>query len=199
MATIPISITGSWSMPSHKLSNLAIVGSGPGSSSKSAPFRLPGARGSGFLGLGGGEGSSVSGSSSGPLFGPEIDYTLPREAVDWMPLDLTAQIYARLLLGSMEFDGEETQVENYAFGLRLAVPVWRPPDFTLSPYLSVGPAFLRTEFGHATGFDAAVGLRGDYRISRSFTLILQLEIDTFSSSDYFAWGPAGTAGLAIGF
>ena len=116
-----------------------------------------------------------------------------------MPFEAAAQIYARVLLGSMEIDGESTSVQDYAAGVRLAVPLWRPPDFTLSPYVSAGPAFLRTEFGHVTGLDAAVGLRGDYRLSRNVMLIVQIELDTFTSSDFFSWGPAGTFGLTIGF
>jgi hypothetical protein len=147
----------------------------------------------------GGGGSSVSGSSSAPLFGPEIDYPLPNDATSWMPFEASAQVYGRVLLGDMEIDGESTSVQDYSAGLRLAVPVWRPPDFTLWPYISAGPAFFRTEFGHVTGIDAAIGLRGDYRVSRSVALIVQIELDTFSSSDFFSWGPAGTLGLTIGF
>jgi hypothetical protein len=190
-------------MPHEKVGNLTLANpSGiPGPGSRTSPFRLLGSllgsKGSGFLGSGGG--SSVSGSSSTPLFGPEVDYTLPEDAVGWMPFDAVAQVYVRVLLGSMEIDGDDTSVQDYAVGLRLAVPVWRPPDFTLSPYLSAGPAYLRTDFGHATGIDASVGLRGDYRISRGFALIVQIELNTFSSSDLFSWGPAGTIGLTIGF
>ena len=199
-STIPLSLTASWSMPHSKLSNLSLVSSGgPGPGSKSDPSRLPSGKGSGLLGLGGSSGESVSGSSSGPLFGPEIDYTLPQDAVLWLPFEATAQIYARVLLGTLEIDGEETQVQDYAVGLRLAVPLWRPPDFTLSPYLSAGPAYLRTEFGHVTGLNGALGLRGDYRVSKSFTLTVQVEVDAFFASDFFSWGPAGTAGVAIGF
>lgn len=192
---LPISVTGYWMLPHSKISNLTLVpltGSG-GSGSRTLPFRLLGG-----LGASGG-GESVSGSSSSPLFGPEIDYPLPSEATSWLPFDAVVQIYARVLVGDMEIDGENTDVQEYSGGVRLAVPLWKPSEFMLSPYVSVGPSYLNTEFGHVTGMEAALGLRMDYGLSRSLSLVLQLEIDTFWASDFFSWGPAGTAGLTIGF
>ena len=50
-----------------------------------------------------------------------------------MPFDAGVHVYARVLLGDMEIDGESTSVQDYAIGIRFAVPLWRPADFMLSP------------------------------------------------------------------
>ena len=202
-APFPLTLTAAWFMPHDRLSNVSSVGlTGSTTGSRTTPLRflssLPGSRGSGIFGSGGG-GSSVTGSSSAPLFGPEVDVPLPGETVAWMPFEAAAQGYARVLLGDLEIEGESTAVQDYALGIRLIVPLWRPPDFTLSPYISAGPAYLRTEFGHVTGIEVALGLRTDVRLARSVALIVQVELNTFSSSDFFSWGPAGTAGLTVGF
>lgn len=192
---LPLSLTASWLIPKSKLSNLTLVpgSSSGGSNTKTTPLRLLGSLG------GGGGGDSVSGSSSTPLIGPEVDLPLPSEATSWIPFDSMVQLYARVLVGGMEIDGEETSVQEYGVGVRLAVPLWKPVDLTLAPYVSLGLAYLDTEFGHVLGMDAALGIRMDYRLSHSLSLLLQLEIDTFWASDFTSWGPAGTAGLTIGF
>jgi hypothetical protein len=153
-----------------------------------------------FLGLGSGGGSgSGSASGSGPLYGPELDYDLPGSLSDWMPFDASVQVYARALFGSMTIEGESSSAQDYSVGLRLFVPVWSPPDFVTGPYLTLGPSYLTTHFGHATGFDLGAGWSATYRVIRSVYVTGQIGIDTFNGSNLFRWGVAGSLGLSIGF
>lgn len=133
------------------------------------------------------------------MFGPEIDVPLPDSLVGWMPFEAHLDFYGSALFGSMTIAGESTSAQEYAGGLKLLVPIWKPTNFVLSPYIAAGPAYLKTGLGHALGMDLAVGLRGDYSISRSVVIFAQIELDTFWGQGVGAWAPAGTAGLSLGF
>jgi hypothetical protein len=133
------------------------------------------------------------------MFGPEINVPLPDSLVTWAPFETHLEVYATALFGSMDIDGQSTPAQVYAAGLKVLVPVWRPQDFVLSTFLAVGPAYLHTDLGHATGMDLAPGLRGEYSVSRQVILFAQIELDTFWGQGIGAWAPAGTAGIALGF
>jgi hypothetical protein len=116
-----------------------------------------------------------------------------------MPFEAHLEVYAAALFGTMDIGGQTTSAEEVAGGLKLLVPVWKPTNFVLSPFIAAGPAYLHTDLGHAMGMDLAVGVRGDYSVSRHVMIFVQIELDTFWGSGVGAWAPAGTAGIALGF
>jgi hypothetical protein len=146
-----------------------------------------------------GAGGSASVSSNAPLYGPELGIPLPDSLTSGLPFEAHLEIYAEALFGTMDIAGQSTSAEEYAGGLKILVPIWKPTNFVLSPYLAVGPAYLNTDLGHALGMDLAVGLRGDYSISQSVAIYVQVELDTFWGQGVGAWAPAVSLGMTLGF
>jgi hypothetical protein len=99
----------------------------------------------------------------------------------------------------MNIDGQTTSAQEYAAGLKLLVPIWKPQDFVLSAFIAAGPAYLNTGLGHALGMDLAPGIRGEYSVGRHVVIFVQVELDTFWGQGVGAWAPAGTAGITLGF
>jgi hypothetical protein len=149
-------------------------------------------------------GSGTSDSDTPMTSGPEVDFTLldnleHQRNLRWLPEGTSIHAVGRAQFGTLELFGEQTRLQMYTVGPRLALPFHRTESFELSAAVFGGVAFVRTGIGEATGVDVALGLTVEQKLTAGISLYGAVEAELFVTEGTSAFGPAFNAGLRMGF
>jgi hypothetical protein len=156
--------------------------------------------------LGGGGPGSVSDSGHPTLYGPSLDTPVKSDATEWDPIGILPEgtslhLYFSALYGSVTLFDTSTSMQIYSVGPRLLIPLVGTEDgfFHLGVSLSVGPGYMTSGLGTATGVNTGGGFVTTYSLAKNMSLVLGLEATAFFSNGFFTWGPTPVIGLNVNF
>jgi hypothetical protein len=137
---------------------------------------------------GGSEGNRTS-SDAPILYGPDFDFVVASDVAGWLPEGMSLHLFARALFGSVEMFDTPTDVQLYAIGPRLTVPLVKAGSLELAITASAGPAFLHSALGDAVGFDGGIGLRLEQVLAPAVSFIAAAEANLYFSENVTSFGP----------
>lgn len=156
--------------------------------------------------LGGGSSGSVSDSDHPLMYGPSLDFPVKNDATEWDPVGVLPEgtslhLYATAMYGTVNLFDTSASMQLYSVGPRLLVPILGTEDsfFHLNLSLSVGPGYMTSDLGTATGVSTGGGLVTTYGLYKNMTLVLGAEVNAFFSKGFFTWGPTPVIGFNVSF
>ncbi len=154
--------------------------------------------------LGGGGSGSVSDSDHPLMYGPSLDFPVKNDATEWDPVGILPEgtslhLYATAMYGNVTLFDTNASMQLYSVGPRLLMPLVGTEDsfFHLNLSLSVGPGYMTSDLGTATGVSTGGGLVTTYSFYKNMTLVLGLEVNAFFSKGFFTWGPTPVIGFNV--
>jgi len=154
--------------------------------------------------LGGGGAGSVSDTDHPLMYGPSLDFPVKNEATDWDPVGILPEgtslhLYATAMYGNVTLFDTNASMQLYSVGPRLLMPILGTEDsfFHLNLSLSVGPGYMTSDLGTATGVSTGGGLVTTYSLYKNMTLVLGMEVNAFFSKGFFTWGPTPVIGFNV--
>jgi hypothetical protein len=146
----------------------------------------------------GGAAEDSRASSDAPiLYGPDFDLVVSSDVARWLPEGTSLHLFARALFGEVEMFDTPTDLQFYAVGPRLTVPLLKSGSFVLGVTASAGPAFLHSALGDAVGFDGALGLRLEHLVGPAVSIVAAAEANLYFSEHVTSFGPVVHLGLNL--
>lgn len=156
--------------------------------------------------LGGGGSGSISDTDHPMMYGPSLALPVKNDATEWDPLGILPEgsslhLYGTAMYGSVTFFDTTSSMQLYSVGPRLLMPLLGTQDsfFHLNVSLSVGPGYMTSDLGTATGVSTGGGLVTTYGLYKNTTLVLGMEVNAFFSDGFFTWGPTPIIGFNVSF
>jgi hypothetical protein len=140
------------------------------------------------------------------MYGPSLDFPVKNDATEWDPVGVLPEgtslhLYATAMYGTVKLFDTNASMQLYSVGPRLLVPILGTEDsfFHLNLSLSVGPGYMTSDLGTATGVSTGGGLVTTYGLYKNMTLVLGIEVNAFFSKGFFTWGPTPIIGFNVSF
>jgi hypothetical protein len=199
--SFPLSLSAAAAAPRLRISAspaqiLTITGSARKDPGTTPPTIPPGPTSTKPALFGGGGENDHTSSDAPILYGPEFDLVVSSD-VRWLPEGTSLHLFARALFGSVEMFDTPTELQLYAVGPRLTVPLAKAGSLELGLTVSAGPAFLHSALGDAVGFDGGLGLRLEHVLAPTVSFVAAAEANLYFSGHVTCFGPVVHLGFNL--